>query len=40
VSPERLSLALLPFVLWMVAVVALLAAVPGFSLWLPRALGF
>lgn len=40
VPPEKLSLALLPFVLWMVAVVALLVAVPGFSLWLPRALGF
>ncbi len=39
-SAERLSVALLPFVLWMVAVVGLLILVPGFTLWLPRALGF
>jgi tripartite ATP-independent transporter DctM subunit len=40
VSAERLSAALLPFVAWMICVVAITAFVPGVSLWLPRALGF
>ncbi|MEZ5934567.1 MAG: TRAP transporter large permease [Alphaproteobacteria bacterium] len=40
VPPERLSLAILPFVAWMIAVVALIVTLPMLTLWLPRLLGF
>jgi tripartite ATP-independent transporter DctM subunit len=40
VPVERLSAAILPFVLWMIAVVALLVGVPALTLWLPRLVGY
>ncbi len=40
VPPERLSVALIPFVACMIGVVALIVLVPGLTLWLPRLLGF
>jgi tripartite ATP-independent transporter DctM subunit len=40
ITLERISLAVLPFVLWMTAVVLLIVFVPQLTLWLPTALGF
>jgi tripartite ATP-independent transporter DctM subunit len=37
---EALSLAVLPFVLWMIAVVVLIVFFPWLTLWLPKLLGF
>jgi TRAP-type C4-dicarboxylate transport system permease large subunit len=40
VTPERLALAIWPFVAWMILVVALIVVLPALTLWLPRFLGF
>jgi len=40
VSLEKLSATILPFVLWMVAVVILMIFFPALTLWLPKVLGF
>jgi tripartite ATP-independent transporter DctM subunit len=40
VSLERLSLTVVPFVVWMTVVVMLMVFVPPLTLWLPRLLGF
>lgn len=40
VPAERLSILLLPFVVGMIAVIAVMVAAPQVTLWLPRALGF
>ena len=40
VTLERLSIAVLPFVLWMVAVVGLMVFFPAITLWLPKLIGF
>lgn len=40
ISLEALSVALIPFVAWMVAVGALIVLFPGLALWLPRLVGF
>jgi TRAP-type transport system large permease protein len=37
---EKLALAILPFVGWMIAVVGLIVIFPSLTLWLPRTLGF
>jgi tripartite ATP-independent transporter DctM subunit len=37
---EPLSLAVLPFVIWMIAVVILIVFVPSLTLWLPKVVGF
>jgi tripartite ATP-independent transporter DctM subunit len=37
---ERLSLTILPFVIWMITVVVLMIFFPTLTLWLPKALGF
>jgi tripartite ATP-independent transporter DctM subunit len=39
VTLERLSLAMLPFVVWMAVVVVLMIVFPQVTLWLPKALG-
>lgn len=40
VSMESLSLAVLPFVIWMIAVVGLIVIFPELTLWLPRLAGY
>lgn len=40
VSLEKISLAVLPFVLWMIAVVLLMVFIAPVTLWLPGVLGF
>lgn len=40
ITLEKISAAVLPFVLWMIAVVALIVFIPPLTLWLPRMLGF
>jgi len=40
VSFEDLSRAILPFVIWCIALVFLLIFVPGMTLWVPRYFGF
>lgn len=40
VAVERLSLAIVPFVIWMIAVVLLVIFVPALTTWLPAQLGF
>ena len=40
VSIERLSAAVLPFVIWMVIVVGMMIVFPAVTLWLPRVFGF
>ena len=37
---EALSLAVIPFVVWMIIVIALMVLFPTITLWLPRLLGF
>ena len=39
VSLERLSIVILPFVLWMCVVVLLMIFIPDITLWFPRYLG-
>jgi TRAP-type C4-dicarboxylate transport system permease large subunit len=40
ISLERLVRAILPFLFWQVAVLALVTYVPWFCVWLPRLLGY
>lgn len=40
ISVERLSVAVLPFVICMIAVVGMMIVFPWMTLWLPRVLGF
>lgn len=40
ISLERLVRAILPFLLWQIAVLALVTYVPWFAVWLPRLLGY
>ncbi|TMH23641.1 MAG: TRAP transporter large permease subunit [Betaproteobacteria bacterium] len=40
VKLEPLSVAVFPFVIWMVAVVMLMVFVPSLTLWLPKLIGF
>lgn len=40
ITLEKISAAVLPFVLWMIAVVLLMVFVPPLTLWLPALLGF
>jgi tripartite ATP-independent transporter DctM subunit len=40
VSFEALSRAILPFVIWCIALVFIIIILPGLTLWLPRAFGF
>lgn len=39
VTLERLSVAIIPFVIWMIIVVGLMILIPDITLWLPRYLG-
>jgi len=40
ITLEKISAAVLPFVLWMTAVVILIVFIPSLTLWLPKLLGF
>ncbi len=40
ITLEKISAAVFPFVLWMIAVVILIVFVPPLTLWLPGMLGF
>ena len=40
ITLEKISAAVLPFVLWMISVVLLIVFFPPLTLWLPRLLGF
>jgi TRAP-type C4-dicarboxylate transport system permease large subunit len=40
VKLEAISLAVFPFVVWMIAVVGLMILFPQITLWLPKLLGF
>jgi TRAP-type C4-dicarboxylate transport system permease large subunit len=40
VSLEKLSISIVPFVAWMIAVVMLMIFFPAVTLWLPGLLGF
>jgi len=40
ISLERLVRAILPFLLWQIAVLLLVTYVPWFAVWLPRLLGY